>query len=252
MIKYNKVDLLFGKKIKLAENVGFEIPTVEDMCYIDNFGLYTQPLVTTTREMFSAHREVDAYEAKFPNVWKMVFDEEGNQILGQMYAVESGMNIIIEALSFWTKLPIDSFKVLTNKKIINEQAKWVIDEKVFLEFCELIKDVTNHQVNEELVAPRNMSERQLGVWEKLYKGRMRKLQKGSRTIGDKILILSISMDSYIPINEIRKMTIFHFNKLYEAISEKESYEAMWDIKMSPKFDSKNSGDSKHWKESFKL
>ena len=141
---------------------------------------------------------------------------------------------------------------LTNKKIINEQAKWVIDEKVFLEFCELIKDVTNHQVNEELVAPRNMSERQLGVWEKLYKGRMRKLQKGSRTIGDKILILSISMDSYIPINEIRKMTIFHFNKLYEAISEKESYEAMWDIKMSPKFDSKNSGDSKHWKESFKL
>ena len=106
MIKYNKVDLLFGKKIKLAENVGFEIPTVEDMCYIENFGLYTQPLVTTTREMFSAHREVDAYEAKFPNVWQMVFDEEGNQILESLKLDES-----VRA----EKLTLENFADITNR-----------------------------------------------------------------------------------------------------------------------------------------
>ena len=250
MIDINKVNLLFGKPIKVSNNVEINIPTVEQLCDDNNFGTYTQVFTITTRELFSGNREVDKYEEKYPTVWQMAFDKEGGLILGQMLGYSSGINIIIDSISYWTGLESEAFRPLTNKKIINETAGWIIDEEVFGELCELIKVATNYEKNMDLVAPKNMSDRKWEIWESTYKGRLRGLQRNSRTIADKILILSVSFDSYIPINEIKQMTIYHFNKLYEAASLKESYMAQWDIKLSPKFESK--GNLKHWKESVKL
>lgn len=244
------IDLLFGKPVKISERVSLHIPNVEDVAYTERYSLYTQPLVTTTRQLFSSLAEVDELEERFPTIWQMAFDEEGSQILAQMFDGDSGVEIIIEAISYWTKLEADSFQALSNRKIINEQTNWVIDERVFNSFCENIKEIIGYEEDEDLIAPRNMSEKQLGVWSKLYKGRLRSRQKSSTTLADKIIILSISMDSYIPLDEIRKMSIYHFNKLYEGISEKESYESQWAIKLSPKFES-GSGSLKHWKEIFK-
>lgn len=250
MININKLNLLLGKPIKVSNNVEIKIPTVEQLCDDNSFGTYTQVFTITTRELFSGNRQVDKYEEQYPNVWQMAFDKEGGVILGQMLGYSSGINIIIDSIAYWTGLESDAFRPLTNKKIINETAGWIIDEEVFGELCELVKIVTNHETNIDLVAPKNVSDNQWKIWENAYKGRLRNLQKNPRTIADRILVLSVSFDAYIPIDEIKQMTIYHFNKLYEAASLKESYMAQWDIKLSPKFESK--GNLKHWKESVKL
>lgn len=252
MILYNKVDLLFNKPLQISKGVFFRIPTVEQMCYEEEFAVHSYSLIRSTREIFSPYKEVDELEETFPNVWQMVFDEEGDQLFGSMNGCESGKQMVIDSISYWTSLPAEDFKPLSNKKIINQKADWIIDENVFDGICNLIKDVINYQQNDDLIAPKNMSERTRGIWDKLYKGRLANAKKNSnRTMADKILILQISMASYISIDEIKKMSIYHFNKLYEAIGEKESYEAQWQLKLSPKFDVKE-GLKKHWKEKIKM
>lgn len=222
------------------------------MCYNDDFASYSIAIIRSTREIFSPYKEVDELEKDFPTIWQMVFTEEGDALFGKMNGKESGKAVIVEAISYWTGLPKEDFQALTNAKIINKNKNWVIDESVFEEICELIKDATNYQANEDLIAPRNMSERTRGIWDKLYKGRLSTARKGSnQTMADKILILQISTASYIPIEQIKNMSIYHFNKLYSALSEKDAYEAQWQIKMSPKFEASDN-PKKHWKEKVKM
>lgn len=251
MMKLNELSFLFDDYVKIADKVSIQIPKVEQVARESNYSMYLRVMTLTTRELFSSLREVDEYEDKYPNVWQMVFDKEGDMIFGQMLGNKSGLDIIIDTLSYWTGLKSSSFKALSNKKMINEDASWVIDEQVFEEVRQIIIKMTGYEPNEDLVAPRNMSERQFGVWEKLYKGRIRKLSKGGgSTFADKIIILQISMDSYIPLDEIRKMTIYHFNKLYEGLQFKEAYLSQREMLLSPKFESKQNGNPKHWRESF--
>lgn len=246
----NTIDLLFGKPVKITEKVSLHVPTVEDVAYTEKYSSYTQVFVITTREMFSSLAEVDELEERFETVWKMAFDKEGSLIIGQMFGGKTGTEVIIEALSYWTKLDVESFQALSSGRIVNKDMDWVIDEKVFNSIGECIKEIIGYEQDLDLIAPKDMSERQLDIWQKTYKGRVRNRQKNSISFADKIMILSISMDAYIPIGDIREMTIYHFNKLYEGLSEKESYEKQWEVKMSPKFES--DGNIKHWKEKFKI
>lgn len=243
----DSIALLFKRPVSFNDKVEIHVPTVEEVAYTENYGSYTQPFTVTTRQLFSSLAEVDELEERFPTIWQMAFDDEGSMILGQMLNKESGVDGVIEAISFWTKLEPKDFKALSNKKIIHEKNNWVIDENVFNSFSDTIKEIIGYEEDKDLIAPKNMSERQLDVWTKSYKGRIRNRQKNATTLADKIIILSVSMESYIPISEIREMSIHHFNKLFELLSEKESYEKQWDVRLSPKFDS-GSGNIKHWKE----
>lgn len=246
----NKLNMLFGNPIKFHEKVYLRIPTVEEVALTEKYGMYTQPLLTTTRQLFSSIKEVDELEEKFPTVWQMAFHEEGSQILAQMFGNDSGTKVIIDSLAYWTGLEPDDFKALSNNKIVNQNANWVLDEKIFNSFCAIVKDLLSYEQDLDLIAPKNMSDRQLDIWKKTYAGRMRNRQKSAKGMTDKILILSISMDAYIPLEEIRKMSIYHFNKLYEGLGEKEAYDKQWEVKLSPKFESKQ-GRMQHWKEKFK-
>lgn len=247
----NSIDLLFGKPAKFNDKVSLHTPTVEEVAYTENYSSYTQPFLVTTRQIFSSLAEVDELEQRFPTVWQMAFDEEGSQVTAQMFGEDSGTSALISAISYWTKLDKDEFQALSNKKIIHQKTNWVIDEKVFNSLSDGVKEIVGFEEDLDLIAPKNMSERQLDIWKKTYNGRMRSRQKNATSLADKIIILSISMESYIPIDEIRKMTIYHFNKLYEGLSEKESYIRQWEVKLSPKFESGN-GTVKHWKEKFKV
>lgn len=252
-MKYRKVDLLFDNYISITDTVSIKNPTVEEVAKSDDYGLNVKILTVTTRELFSAVKEVDEYEAKFPTIWSMISDQDGDLILGSIFGTGTGTEAVIKALAYWTGLDEDSFLKLSNGKIINEKANWIIDEGEFKEFCDIVKDITNYVYSKDLVAPKNMSKNQFAIWEKMYKGKMARLrnEKNFRTIADKILILQISTSSYISLSEIKKMSIYHFNKLYEALDQKETYEAQWQIKMSSNF-KPSDGVTKHWKEKVKL
>lgn len=248
------MDLLFGKPIKVSENVYLKVPTVEEVAYSEDFNKYTALFTVKTRELFSSHEDVDKLEEMFPSIWKMAFDEDngGDLLLGMIFGASyPGSALIMEALAYWTSLDVNGFQKLGNEKIIHKESEWIIDRKEFRKFCNLIKTVTCYAPNNSMTAPKNMTPSRFKAWEAILKGRLRAAERNKRTLADKILILSISMDSIIPIEEIRKMSYFHFNKLFEALSEKEAYQSRWDLLMSPKFDSDPKA-VKHWKETFKI
>lgn len=248
------MDLLFGKPIKVKEDIFLTIPTVEEVAYSDNFSKYTSLFTATTRELFSSQQEVDKLEKMFPTIWSMAFDEEngGDFLLGKIFGVDyPGSGLIMEALSYWTGLDIDGFQKLTNKKIIYPKSEWIIDSKEFRRLSKLIKTVTCFEPSTHYTAPKNMNATRFKAWESILKGRLKEAQRNKRSLADKILILSVSMESYIPIEQIGKMSYFHFNKLYEVLAEKEAYKHRWDVKISPKFEADNK-TIRHWKETFKI
>lgn len=247
-------DLLFGKDIVVNEKVSIKIPKVEDIVYLDNFSKYTSIFTITTRELFSSMREVDELEQKYPTVWKMMFDPtgEGDKILGQVFGEESlGSDIFIQSLAFWTGLKAEGFQKLSNKKFVNESVDWIIDVGEFNRLAKFIIMITCYEASTSFTAPKNMTEGRFQAWKSLLDGRIKMAQRNQRTMADKILILSISTESYIPIEQIGKMSYFQFCKLYEALTEKEAYKHRWDVRLSTKFDD---GGQKlqHWKETLKI
>lgn len=254
MIEYEDIDLLLGKNIRLATNVNLKIPTVSEMVYEKGFSAYVKLFTASTRELFSLAREVDSLERKYPTIWSMLFEEEGNAILGQMFGFDSGTQAMFDSLSYWTGLDVDGFKALGNKKIVHAEGGWIIDEAEFNNLSELIVKITHHRPNTDLIAPNppnktRLSDAQWRVWEITYKNRVATAQRNGATIADKILILSVSFDSYLPIKEIMEMQIYYFNRLYDALSEKDSYQTQLAIYTSQKFESKSG--LKHWKELIK-
>lgn len=254
MTDFNRMDLLLGRGVKISGKVSIKIPTVREMCYDDDFSIYSRVFTITTREMFSSVREVEMFVEKYPTLWSMVFDKEGVAILGQMFQEEVGSDVVTGALSYWTGLDKSGFKVLGNKKIVHAEGGWIIDESTFDKISNIIIEMTQYTPNEDLIVPKpkdgkRLSDAQWALWEKVYKNRLRKSKRDGATLADKILILSVSFDAYLPLDEIMNMTIYHFNRLYDAVSKKDSYVTQLAIFTSPKFESKNG--IKHWKELIK-
>lgn len=247
--------LLFGQEIQVKDGVPLKVPLVKDVALNDDFVKYSSIFTIITREIFSASPNVDELEKRFPTVWSMLFDPtgEGDYILGSVLGEEdkTGSDVFIESLSFWTGLDTKGFVKLSNKKFVNKQADWVIDVAEYNRLSKIIALVTGYEPSDDFIAPKNMTPTRFAAWEAMLKGRRRMAERHRVTLADKILILSVSMESYIPIEEIGNMTYFQFCKLYEVLSEKEAYQHRWDIKVSPKFDDDSKG-FKHWKEKFKI
>lgn len=253
----NKRGLIFKKKVELNEFVSIRQPTVEMAALEDKYVVYSQYLCISTRELFSSNaREVDHLENKFPTMWEMIFDDEMNVAIGQMFGFNSADELFRKAVAFWTDTNYEDYDILKNsKKYIHKELGWTITRESFDEISGAIKFLTGYVPNEDLLAPKGIStssNRKIEIWERTYKGRIKSASKHSSTIDDKVIILQ-AINAY-GIDEIKNMSIYHFNKLYEALNEKEAYEIQWDVYVSAKFmPAKGSSQSqpKHWKSKFK-
>lgn len=255
----DKRGIVFRRSLQFNDFVEIRQPTVEMAALEGNYGTYVQFLCVTTRELFSYNpREVDKIEEQFPTMWEMMFHEEMNEAIGKMFGFESADKLFLEAIAFWTKTNVQDYDYLQNsKKFIHKEFGWVITKEEFEKIREAIVMMTGHEPNEDLIAPEGISsasDRVIDMFEKTYKGRLKKAKKSSSTIDDKIIILQIANGGYIPTDEIKNMSIYHFNKLYEALNEKEAYQVQWDIYVSPKFMPKGGASPSqptHWKSKFK-
>lgn len=246
------VSLIQGNKIQISENVYIKNPSVKDVINDNEYQLYSTIFCIDSRELFSAVREVDELEIRYPTAWEMLFDETGRGefLLGEMLGVPLNTSaLIINGLSYWTGLNVDGFTKLMNRKIVHEESNWIIDKEMFNSFCSVIRKITCYKKNEDFIAPKNMSDARFAIWERHLKNRKRIASKreGS-TIADKILTFQISFNNYIDLEKILDMNYYYFNKLFEGLNEKEIYLRNWDILVSPKFDTSKQSDIKHWTE----
>lgn len=249
------IDLIFGKPIDFAYKVQIKNPTVEEIAYNEKFNTYIKLFTTTTREMFAMSRDVDAIELEFPTILSLAKDQQMDFVLGKMFGVDyRGSALIMEALAYWTGLPLEGdegFKLLSNGKLLHVGSEWIIDDAEWKRFCDKIAQMMCIHKDTEFEPPRPMnSDTKFKVWSGMLKNKIKHAQNHGVTLADKIMILSISMDSYIPISEIKKMPIFVFNKLFDGIGLKEAYEVNTEMIISGNYDNKKIGKKKHWKETF--
>lgn len=244
------LDMLFGKPVEYAHNVRIKIPTVEEVANDANFNTYVSLFTKRTRELFGMSREVDAIEAKYPTILSMTQDEQMDFVLGKMFGSEHrGSALIMEALHYWTGLELsgeNGFQLLSNGKIIHIGTEWIIDEAEWERFSDTVKTIISFNETRDFTPPKPMnSDAKFNAWKGLLNGRLNKLKKSGGDMSDKILILSISSGAYIPIEDIRKMSIYVFNRLLESLSKKEAYEMNMRMLISGNFDSEKI-DRGHW------
>lgn len=261
MMNINYNDLIFNKPLKFNDDgVYIKIPTVEEVAYKEDFNTYLRVFTVTTREFFATQMNVDELELKYPTLLSMTKDEESDFLLGMFLKGEKdckGSAVIMEALHYWTGLQLDGengFLLLeTSGKIAHYGTGWVMDDQGFSQFSDVIKLITNFEPSTDYIPPKPMkSKAQYNAWMGLYKGRVAKASRGNGvTLADKILILAISMGSYIPPEEIKKMSIFMFNKLFDGLSKKEAYGINMRMIASGNFNN-DKMDKRHWKETFRI
>ncbi|MBS4462301.1 hypothetical protein JXA27_06980 [Aerococcaceae bacterium zg-B36] len=247
--------LVFGKPIEYMEGINIKVPIIENVIDDAKFGPYSMIFTITSREIFAAQRNVDELSQKFPTIWDMMFEPNLDYQLGAYFQSEEKTlsMVMMEAFSYWTGLQLggeNGFQKLeNNKKLIHVEADWVIDKQEFIRFSDIIKQIVCWEgPNDDMTPPKIKSDAAYQAWMSLYKGRIGSQKKKGITLPDKILILSISGGSYIPIDEIKKMTVYTFNKLYDGLTYKENYDKGFLARISPNYQSKDEGRLKHWKE----
>lgn len=247
MLNINYDRLLLGGDVPIKEGVSVHIPKLNDLINEEaaNFSLFTRIFTTSVREQFSGIPEkVDEIEEAFPTFWDIAFDDDMNIAIGKdMYGDGIDLlSVIVGGLSWWTKIPDDEFKPLSNHKIVVESVDWVLDKEGFVEFCQLIQAITLMGPNEDLIAPKGISKKPMSarIWKKVYNGRVRNLQKQpGQSLGDKVLLLQALSRSYIPFNEIREMTYYQFSNLLKALQGSYQDERQFGIFVSGNFDTKD-------------
>lgn len=276
-MEYSTAKLLFNEPIEISPKVFVHVPKVREIIDIEEeFNRHILALTVMTRQIFVESRDVDRIEFEFPTVWNLMCSPELNIALGGITGQKDKRlsDLIIDAISYWTKLPnpskeeIDSYTdeqkkdksvskgfefLENNKKIINYDTEWIIDEKEFEKFVDLIKMITDYREPDDL-APKIKSDVAHQTWLNMYHSKQKVKKKKGSGWADKIIMLSISTNSYIPPDEIGEMSIFYFNQLFKAIGTKEAYETNMEILMSPKFASKDKKAKMptHWRESYRI
>ena len=256
-LNINYTTLILGQDISYSEKITIHVPKIIEITQMAEveFNNHIKPFVISVRELFSGMSEVvDRIEDEFPTLWDMAFNDEMNAQVGYAVSQRKGTKLtelIVDGLVYWTSSNKDEFQILSNGKIVNKSLDWVIDKDEYQKFSKYIKIITLSQPNEELIAPRGMSEAQRKVWDALYKGRVRKLQKAKKVeLGDKILILQGST-SYIPFREIAEMTYYQFSNLIKVYAEKEKSDTNLQFYTAYKFETKDMKLS-NWRENISL
>lgn len=267
MYDYKVTDLMVKSEIKVNNGyVTLRVPQVKEIIDNKQFESYVSVFTLVTRQLFAAYREVDELEDAFPTSWHMLWNEQMNVQIGGIYGEGKKLtDVMLESLSFWSGFPIKElddkgdekgFMILKNQqKILHIGTEWVIDYEEFISISRFIKTVTSWQYPEDDVPQRPMTDGVYASWMNFYKGKQEtnKKRKKTDTMANAILALSVSMESYLPIDEIIEMNLFVFYKTIEFLEKKDAYDTQWRVFSLDNIDrSKVPQPKKHWKQEAKI
>lgn len=233
------------------ESVLIPQPLISDVVDIgeDEFNRILLPFILTPEMVFSGAEDEEELVEKF-HIYELFFMELENdtKLLDNIFEGQDSLEVLMESLSYFFKT--DNVKLLKNRKKIIINDSYLIDKGNFDDVRKSIQSVTCRKDVEVEKPPRNMTERQKGIWDKLQKGRRRTAEKNALHMQDLISYVSLGGNSYISLDKIDKMTFYQLQHAYKSIIGKDSYEIGMSYKLSAKFDVKD--DVKHWTESLKI
>lgn len=127
----------------------------------------------------------------------------------------------------------------------DEPAMFEINSDNFDDICEIILKITGKEKIKVEKEPKNMSERQRDVWEKLQAGRKKEAQKNEVHIYDVLNVCEFGGNYHIPIEEIEKWTLWKIMNCYKARINIKTYDDSLKICLVSG-DGKSISDENHW------
>ena len=127
----------------------------------------------------------------------------------------------------------------------NDKETFVINNGNFEDICQIIMKMNGKEKIKVEKPPKNMSERQRDVWEKLQAGRKRENEKNTVHIYDILNICEFGGNYHIPIEEIENWTLWKIMNCYKARVNMKTYDDSLHICLVSG-DGKSISDKNHW------
>ena len=127
----------------------------------------------------------------------------------------------------------------------NEKEPFVINDGNFDDICQIIMKMNGKDKIKVEKPPKNMSERQRDVWEKLQAGRKRENEKNTVHIYDMLNVCEFGGNYHIPIEEIENWTLWKIMNCYKARVNMKTYDDSLHICLVSG-DGKSISDKNHW------
>lgn len=214
----------------------------------DGFNELILPFVLTSESVFNGLDYEDQLVAKY-DIYDLFFTEveEGVFVLDNVFGGKSALGVLENSLSYF--LQTDDIEFLIHRKKIRI-GTYLMDKKEYMELRKVIQGITNKKDMQVEKPPKNMTKRQKDIWMKLQKGRRRNAEKDAVYLQDMINYVSFGGTTYIPLDQIDRMTYYQFSNAYKSIMGVDAFHIGMGYKLSEKFDVKD--DVKHWTESLKI
>lgn len=139
---------------------------------------------------------------------------------------EQTLTMLLNSISFFCKT--DEIRFDEQKSILYIGDGY-IDRNNFAEFAEIILKINAKQKQEREKPPKDMSEKQKEIWEKLQQGRQRAAVKSQIDLADLINVCQFGGDFYISMEDISKWTMFNIARCYKSVVGKSNYQDVFDI-----------------------
>ena len=128
---------------------------------------------------------------------------------------------------------------------LKDNIKFVVTKDNFEDICQIIMKMNGKEKLKVEKPPKNMSDRQRDVWEKLNAGRKRENSKNTVHIYDMINICEFGGHYHIPIEEIENWTLWKIINCYKARVDMKTYDDSLKICLVSG-DGKSISDKNHW------
>jgi hypothetical protein len=247
----DKLKLLMGRPIEFNKEHGLYVrqPLINEIVDMgeDLFNKLVLPFTLTSEAVFNGQDNSEELSSKY-SIYDLFFTQiEDGYILDNVFGGKSALDVLKESLSYFLQTDNIQFLIYRKKIVVNE---FLIEKDEFFKLRSLIQGVANRKDAEFEKVPKNMTERQRGIWDKLQAGRRRKAEREAIHLQDLINFTSFGGDSYIPLREIDNMTYYQLSNAYNSVMGKDSYKMSMGYKLSYKFDVKD--EIKHWTETLKI
>jgi hypothetical protein len=247
----DKLKLYMGRPILVNKEHDIYVhqPLIKDVVDIGESGQndFVLPYIMTAESVFNGVENEEELIEKF-HFFDLFFIEleNGGTLLDNVFGRDA-RELLIDSLRYFLK--VSEVRVLVKRKKLIADG-YLIDSKEFDKIRKIVQEVVGREDIEVEKPPKNMTQRQKDIWIKLQKGRRRTADRNAVYLQDIINFVSFGGNSYIPVEQIDRMTYFYLQNAYKSIVGMDAYNMGMQYKLSQKYDVKE--DVKHWTESLKV
>lgn len=208
-------ELILGKPICYNNLIFYPITIdqITDIMDLETFKSYMLPFIITLDFLISKNIISEDIKEDF-NIFEDYIVKENN---------------MLECIAFIIGIFCKVFYIKPQKNVINlykdsDNLIFQITKDNFNDISDILCKLTCTNKIKVEVQPKNLSKRQKDVWEKLHSGRIREAKKNEIHFYDIMNICSYSGNYYIPISEIKKMTLWQLMNCYKSKTEAKNYD----------------------------